>query len=31
LCPDCDTDKLRSYLDSNVPLPPDELPVNIDN
>jgi transcription elongation factor Elf1 len=31
LCPDCDTDTLRSYLDSNVPLPPDELPVNIDD
>ena len=28
LCVDCDADKLRRYLDSNVPLPPDSLPVN---
>lgn len=28
LCPDCDADTLRSYLDSNVPLPPDEMPVD---
>ena len=28
LCPDCDAEKLRGYLDSNVPLPPDEMPVD---
>ena len=28
LCPDCDADRLRRWLDSNVPLPPDELPVD---
>ncbi len=28
LCPDCDTETLRSYLDSNVPLPPDQMPVD---
>lgn len=28
LCPDCDRDRLRRYLDSNVPLPPDDLPVD---
>lgn len=27
LCPDCDSDRLRAYLRSNTPLPPDELPV----
>ena len=27
LCPDCDATKLRRWLDSNTPLPPDELPV----
>ncbi len=28
LCPECDAVKLRSYLDSNVPLPPDVMPVD---
>ena len=28
LCPDCDAEKLRRWLDSNVPLPPDDLPVD---
>jgi len=28
LCPDCDPEKLRRWLDSNVPLPPDDLPVD---
>ena len=28
LCPDCDAEKLRRWLDSNVPLPPDNLPVD---
>jgi len=28
LCPGCDAAKLRSYLDSNVALPPDEMPVD---
>lgn len=28
LCGDCDASKLRRYLDSNVPLPPDALPVD---
>ena len=28
LCPDCDADKLRSYLESNIPLPPDVMPVD---
>jgi hypothetical protein len=28
LCPDCDADLLRRYLDSNVPLPPDVMPVD---
>ena len=28
LCPECDADTLRSYLESNVPLPPDEMPVD---
>ncbi len=27
LCPDCDPVKLRTWLDSNTPLPPDELPI----
>lgn len=30
LCPDCDGEKLARYLESNVPLPPEVLPVNID-
>lgn len=30
LCPECDVDTLRRYLDSNVPLPPPELPVDPD-
>lgn len=30
LCPDCDADTLRRYLESNVPLPPPELPVDPD-
>ena len=30
LCPECDAEKLRRYLDSNVPLPPDALPVDRD-
>jgi len=28
LCPNCDTEKLARYLESNVPLPPDVLPVD---
>lgn len=28
LCPDCDAEKLRRWLDSNVPLPPDTMPVD---
>jgi len=28
LCPHCDPEKLRRYLDSNVALPPDVLPVD---
>jgi len=28
LCPDCDAEKLADYLQSNSPLPPDELPVD---
>jgi len=28
LCPDCDAVKLRRWLDSNVPLPPDTMPVD---
>ena len=28
LCPTCDADTLRRYLDSNTPLPPDVLPVD---
>ena len=28
LCPDCDASKLRRWLDSNVPLPPDTMPVD---
>lgn len=27
LCPDCDSDRLASYIRSNTALPPDELPV----
>lgn len=27
LCPDCDADRLRRWLDSNTPLPPDDLPI----
>ena len=27
LCPECDADRLGAYLRSNIPLPPDELPV----
>ncbi|MCQ3815310.1 MAG: hypothetical protein OXB92_17070 [Acidimicrobiaceae bacterium] len=27
LCADCDAGKLRRYLDSNVPIPPDNLPL----
>ena len=30
LCPDCDAEKLADYLQSNSPLPPDELPVDPD-
>ncbi|MFT5202824.1 MAG: hypothetical protein ACI9C1_002219 [Candidatus Aldehydirespiratoraceae bacterium] len=28
LCPECDPDTLRRYLDSNTPLPPDVMPVD---
>lgn len=28
LCPTCDAEQLRIYLQSNTPLPPDELPVD---
>ncbi|MDG1367861.1 MAG: hypothetical protein P8I99_01100 [Acidimicrobiales bacterium] len=28
LCHDCDAEKLRRWLDSNVPLPPDTMPVD---
>jgi hypothetical protein len=28
LCPECDADTLRRYLDSNTPLPPDRMPVD---
>ncbi|NNE72246.1 MAG: hypothetical protein HKN26_01125 [Acidimicrobiales bacterium] len=28
LCPTCQPELLHNYLQSNVPLPPDELPVN---
>lgn len=28
LCPDCDVDRLRRWLDSNTPLPPEDLPVD---
>lgn len=28
LCPDCDAERLADYLQSNSPLPPDELPVD---
>jgi len=28
LCPECDADTLRRYLDSNTPLPPDVMPVD---
>jgi len=28
LCPECDAEKLRRYLDSNLPLPPDVMPVD---
>ena len=28
LCPNCDSEKLATYLQSNSPLPPDELPVD---
>lgn len=28
LCPDCDAARLRRWLDSNTPLPPDELPTS---
>ena len=28
LCPECDAETLRRYLDSNTPLPPDKMPVD---
>ena len=28
-CPDCDHDRLRRWLDSTVPPPPDDLPINL--
>lgn len=28
LCPECDPETLRRYLDSNTPLPPDTMPVD---
>ena len=27
LCPTCEPEKLHNYLQSNVPLPPDRLPI----
>ena len=30
LCPTCDADRLADYLQSNSPLPPDELPFDVD-
>lgn len=30
LCPACDADRLTAYRRSNIPLPPDELPVETD-
>ena len=30
LCPNCDAERLAIYLQSNTPLPPDELPVDPD-
>ncbi len=31
LCPVCDVDRLADYLQSNSPLPPDELPFDVDD
>lgn len=28
LCPECDRDRLKRFLDSGTPLPPDENPVS---
>ena len=28
LCPECDPERLARYIDSNVPLPPDTMPVD---
>ena len=30
LCPTCDAERLADYLQSNSPLPPDELPFDVD-
>lgn len=31
LCPVCDADRLADYLQSNSPLPPDELPFDVED
>lgn len=30
LCPNCDAERLADYLQSNSPLPPDELPFDVE-
>jgi len=31
LCPECDAELLADYLQSNSPLPPDELPFDVES